>query len=159
MSFGELVIQWGYSTSTWALHSWSGALLRQGIDQYQWSARLMCVRVEKRGRSCSAQFFALPLAAKQRMDNRNSRHWRGYIELGRENTQVWTGSRSVACLVCRLLTAASANAQGKPDWREQVEFGVEQQPVDGAFGADRPLWERLIGVTYVKRCWACQTAM
>ena len=53
--------------------------------------------------------------------------------------------------MCRLLTSASANAQGKPDWREQVEFGVEQQPVDGAFGADRPLWERLIGVKYVKR--------
>ena len=55
------------------------------------------------------------------MDNTTSPHWRGYIELGRENTQ------------------------GKPDWREQVEFGVEREAIDGACGPDRPLWERLVG--------------
>ena len=46
---------------------------------------------------------------------------RGYIALGGENTQ------------------------GKPDWREQVEFGAEKEAPLDAMAEDRPLWERLIG--------------
>jgi isopenicillin N synthase-like dioxygenase len=43
-----------------------------------------------------AKVFSLPEEAKKSMDVSNSPHWRGYMELGCENTQ------------------------GKADWREQV---------------------------------------
>ena len=75
----------------------------------------------RRALAACAQFFALPDGAKAQMDVSNSPQWRGYIALGRENTQ------------------------GKPDWREQVEFGAERPPLAGAFDAGRPLFERLIG--------------
>jgi len=59
--------------------------------------------------SATAAFHTLVHAQeKMKMNNSISPHWRGYISLGCENTQ------------------------GQPDWREQVEFGVEQQPLDSA---------------------------
>jgi len=51
--------------------------------------------------SSSQQFFRLPMAQKMNIDYRNSPAFRGYMDLGCENTA------------------------GKPDRREQIEFGVE----------------------------------
>ncbi len=78
-------------------------------------------KLPRRALAACAQFFALPDEAKAQMDVSNSPQWRGYISLGSENTQ------------------------GRPDWREQVEFGAERPPLAGAFDAGRPLFERLIG--------------
>ncbi|CAJ1423067.1 unnamed protein product [Effrenium voratum] len=50
----------------------------------------------------SRQFFALPLAEKEKVDYHQSREFRGYMRQGTENTA------------------------GQVDWREQVEFGREE---------------------------------
>lgn len=60
-------------------------------------------------RTCDAaidaarRFFALPASEKSSIDNRNSPAFRGYVRLGAENTA------------------------GSPDYREQIEFGVEAE--------------------------------
>jgi len=51
------------------------------------------------------RFFALPLAERLALDNRKSPHFRGYTRLGHEITA------------------------GRPDAREQLDFGPEQQPL------------------------------
>ena len=63
----------------------------------------------------ASSFFALPLAHKQTIAMANSAQFRGFVELGAENTA------------------------GQPDRREKVEFASEEPPGrdDGA------LWERL----------------
>ncbi len=53
----------------------------------------------------TARFFALPLADRMALDNRNSPHFRGYTRLGHEITA------------------------GRPDAREQIDFGPERPPV------------------------------
>ena len=54
------------------------------------------------------RFFALPLAERLALDNRRSPHFRGYTRLGHEITA------------------------GRPDAREQLDFGPEQQPLPRA---------------------------
>jgi isopenicillin N synthase-like dioxygenase len=54
------------------------------------------------------RFFALPVADRLALDNRASPHFRGYTRLGHEITA------------------------GRPDAREQLDFGPEQQPVPRA---------------------------
>ncbi|NYD71601.1 isopenicillin N synthase family dioxygenase [Herbiconiux flava] len=51
------------------------------------------------------RFFALPEADKLAIENLNSPHFRGYTRVGGELTQ------------------------GKVDWREQIDIGVEREPV------------------------------
>ena len=51
------------------------------------------------------RFFAMPQKTKEKMANRNSPQFRGYVRLGAENTA------------------------GRPDFREQVEFGVDDEMV------------------------------
>ena len=54
------------------------------------------------------RFFALPLADRLALDNRRSPHFRGYTRLGHEITA------------------------GRPDAREQLDFGPEQPPLPRA---------------------------
>ena len=69
------------------------------------------------------RFFALPDDVKTAMDNRASPAFRGYVRLGAENTA------------------------GRPDMREQVEFGVDAPAPDPAALADPsvPPHRRLVG--------------
>ncbi|GAA3606818.1 2-oxoglutarate and iron-dependent oxygenase domain-containing protein [Marihabitans asiaticum] len=50
------------------------------------------------------EFFALPLSEKQAIENLRSPHFRGWTRLGGELTQ------------------------GRQDWREQIDFGIERDP-------------------------------
>ena len=59
----------------------------------------------------SRAFFALPHDVKQGIANVNSPAFRGYVRLGAENTA------------------------GRPDWREQIEIGVEADAPGGETGA------------------------
>ncbi|MCC9175799.1 isopenicillin N synthase family dioxygenase [Arthrobacter sp. zg-Y179] len=61
------------------------------------------------------RFFDLPLEDRLALDNRNSPHFRGYTRLGTEITK------------------------GRPDAREQVDFGPERAPV-ADYPADQPYW-------------------
>ncbi|MCC3292191.1 isopenicillin N synthase family oxygenase [Arthrobacter sp. zg-Y1110] len=61
------------------------------------------------------RFFNLPLEDRLALDNRNSPHFRGYTRLGTEITK------------------------GRPDAREQVDFGPERAPV-ADYPADQPYW-------------------
>ncbi|MCC9205910.1 isopenicillin N synthase family dioxygenase [Arthrobacter sp. zg-Y769] len=61
------------------------------------------------------RFFDLPLEDRLALDNRNSPHFRGYTRLGTEITK------------------------GRPDAREQVDFGPERAPV-AEYPADQPYW-------------------
>lgn len=61
------------------------------------------------------RFFDLPLEDRLELDNRKSPHFRGYTRLGTELTQ------------------------GRPDAREQVDFGPEREPVTD-YPADQPYW-------------------
>ena len=58
----------------------------------------------------SRAFFALPHDVKQGIANINSPAFRGYVRLGAENTA------------------------GRPDWREQIEMGVEADAPHGGVG-------------------------
>ena len=68
----------------------------------------------------AARFFALPDKQKEAMDNRNSPAFRGYVRLGAENTA------------------------GLPDYREQVEFGVEKAAPDSR-DLEAPPYRCLVG--------------
>lgn len=68
----------------------------------------------------SKMFFDLPLHEKLAIDYRKSPAFRGYMDLGCENTA------------------------GKIDRREQIEFGVESTLLQDACN-DAPVWKRLIG--------------
>ncbi|MBP3037582.1 isopenicillin N synthase family oxygenase [Arthrobacter sp. zg-ZUI100] len=61
------------------------------------------------------RFFDLPLEDRLALDNRKSPHFRGYTRLGTELTQ------------------------GRPDSREQIDFGPERAPVEN-YPADQPFW-------------------
>ncbi|MCC3280400.1 isopenicillin N synthase family oxygenase [Arthrobacter sp. zg-Y40] len=61
------------------------------------------------------QFFDLPLEDRLALDNRKSPHFRGYTRLGTEITR------------------------GRPDSREQIDFGPERAPAAG-YPADQPYW-------------------
>ncbi|WP_146363989.1 isopenicillin N synthase family dioxygenase [Arthrobacter yangruifuii] len=61
------------------------------------------------------RFFNLPLEDRLALDNRNSPHFRGYTRLGTEITK------------------------GRPDAREQVDFGPERAPA-ADYPADQPYW-------------------
>lgn len=61
------------------------------------------------------RFFALPPAERARLDNRLSPHFRGYTRLGHEVTQ------------------------GRPDAREQLDFGPERAAID-PYPSDQPYW-------------------
>jgi isopenicillin N synthase-like dioxygenase len=65
------------------------------------------------------EFFALPEAARFEIENVNSPQFRGYTRTGTEHTA------------------------GSPDWREQIDIGLEREAVDP--GPDRPAYLRLIG--------------
>lgn len=65
------------------------------------------------------QFFALPEAEKLAIAMVNSPHFRGYNRKGQEYTR------------------------GQQDWREQVDFGPEREPLQRS--TDAPLWARLQG--------------
>ncbi|WP_291045622.1 2-oxoglutarate and iron-dependent oxygenase domain-containing protein [Herbiconiux sp.] len=65
------------------------------------------------------RFFDLPEADKLAVENLKSPHFRGYTRVGGELTQ------------------------GKVDWREQIDIGVEREPV--ALTADTPDYMRLDG--------------
>jgi isopenicillin N synthase-like dioxygenase len=74
------------------------------------------------------QFFDLPVKAKLSIDYRNSPAFRGYMDLGCENTA------------------------GRPDRREQIEFGVEAEAQSPSSyestppnETDEPAWKRLMG--------------
>ena len=67
----------------------------------------------------SRRFFDLPLEKKLEIEMRKSPYFRGYNRAGLEHTR------------------------GKQDWREQVDFGSQRQPLDVRPG-DAP-WKRLIG--------------
>ena len=82
----------------------------------------------------SRAFFALPHDVKQGIANVNSPAFRGYVRLGAENTA------------------------GRPDWREQIEMGVEADApgdetrakadtagVDADTAGDRPVYDVLVG--------------
>ena len=60
----------------------------------------------------SRAFFALPQDVKQGIANVNSPAFRGYVRLGAENTA------------------------GRPDWREQIEMGVEADAPGEETGAE-----------------------
>lgn len=63
-------------------------------------------------------FFALPAAVKRELDIENSPHYRGYTPLGDERTQ------------------------GKVDWREQLDIGIEREP---RVATESAPWEVLEG--------------
>ncbi len=65
------------------------------------------------------RFFDLPEADKLAIENLKSPHFRGYTRVGGELTQ------------------------GKVDWREQIDIGVEREPVERT--ADTPDYMRLDG--------------
>jgi isopenicillin N synthase-like dioxygenase len=67
----------------------------------------------------SRRFFALPEREKLAIEMVNSPHFRGYNRAGFEHTR------------------------GKPDWREQVDIGVEREALP--FDPDAPAWRRLQG--------------
>lgn len=67
----------------------------------------------------SRRFFALPEKDKLAIQMINSPHFRGYNRAGLEHTR------------------------GKPDWREQVDFGAERDAL--ALDASSPPWARLRG--------------
>ena len=67
----------------------------------------------------SRRFFALPDAEKLAIEMIHSPHFRGYTRAGREITR------------------------GKPDWREQVDFGAERPRLRA--GPGTPAWARLQG--------------
>eukprot|EP00192_Tetraselmis_astigmatica_P025157 CAMPEP_0117680032 /NCGR_PEP_ID=MMETSP0804-20121206/18121_1 /TAXON_ID=1074897 /ORGANISM="Tetraselmis astigmatica, Strain CCMP880" /LENGTH=405 /DNA_ID=CAMNT_0005489473 /DNA_START=486 /DNA_END=1699 /DNA_ORIENTATION=+ len=72
----------------------------------------------------SQEFFALPEEEKMQIHHSKSAAFRGYIATKAENTG------------------------GQPDLREQVEFGVEGEAVEGKYGTAEgvfPLYERLKG--------------
>ncbi len=64
------------------------------------------------------QFFALPDSQKLAIDMVNSPHFRGYTRAGWERTR------------------------GQPDWREQIDIGVDRPPLPGSAAAP---WWRLQG--------------
>lgn len=64
-------------------------------------------------------FFALPEADKLSIEMVRSAQFRGYTRVGGELTK------------------------GKPDWREQLDIGVEREPIPQSPGA--PAWTRLQG--------------
>lgn len=64
-------------------------------------------------------FFMLPDEQKRRIDMVNSPHFRGYTRIGAELTR------------------------GRPDWREQLDIGVEVDAAAPDPGA--PVWKRLLG--------------
>src|SRR4051812_21595249 len=61
------------------------------------------------------RFFELPLESRLELDNRLSPHFRGYTRLGHEVTR------------------------GRPDAREQLDFGPERPAVDH-YPPDQPYW-------------------
>ncbi|MET4060336.1 isopenicillin N synthase-like dioxygenase [Arthrobacter sp. UYP6] len=61
------------------------------------------------------RFFDLPLEERLELDNRKSPHFRGYTRLGTELTQ------------------------GRPDAREQVDFGPEREPA-ADYPKHQPFW-------------------
>lgn len=67
----------------------------------------------------SRAFFALPHDVKQGIANINSPAFRGYVRLGAENTA------------------------GRPDWREQIEMGVEADAPRGGVGGH--IYDVLVG--------------
>lgn len=67
----------------------------------------------------SRAFFALPHDIKQGIANINSPAFRGYVRLGAENTA------------------------GRPDWREQIEMGVEADAPHGGVGGH--IYDVLVG--------------
>lgn len=67
----------------------------------------------------SKRFFALPEADKLEIEMKKSPYFRGYNRAGLEYTR------------------------GSQDWREQVDFGSEREPL--AVKAGDPPWKRLIG--------------
>jgi len=69
--------------------------------------------------SAAKQFFALPEADKLAIEMVNSPHFRGYTRVAGERTR------------------------GQPDWREQLDIGVERAPVRREPGL--PAWTRLHG--------------
>nr|WP_083434294.1 2-oxoglutarate and iron-dependent oxygenase domain-containing protein [Sphingomonas sp. Y57] len=69
--------------------------------------------------AASKRFFALPEADKLEIEMIRSPRFRGYSRAGAELTQ------------------------GRPDWREQVDFDCEEDPLPA--GPDSPAWQRTIG--------------
>lgn len=69
--------------------------------------------------AASKRFFALPEADKLEIEMIRSAQFRGYTRAGAELTQ------------------------GRPDWREQVDFDCEEAVLD--IGPDTPAWKRTIG--------------
>ena len=67
----------------------------------------------------SRKFFSLPEAEKLEIAMVKSPYFRGYNRAGLEHTR------------------------GKPDWREQVDIGPEQKPLE--LDGSSPTWKRLIG--------------
>jgi isopenicillin N synthase-like dioxygenase len=65
------------------------------------------------------RFFALPESEKRTIEMVNSPQFRGYTRVGGERTK------------------------GQADWREQLDFGVEQEPIPQRPGL--PAWTRLQG--------------
>ncbi|MEM7207604.1 MAG: 2-oxoglutarate and iron-dependent oxygenase domain-containing protein [Pseudomonadota bacterium] len=65
------------------------------------------------------RFFALPESARHAIEIKHSPHFRGYTILGDERTQ------------------------GKSDWRDQIDIGVEEEAVQ--LKHDDPPWMRLRG--------------
>ena len=70
-------------------------------------------------RALSRRFFALPEAEKRAIEMVNSPHFRGYTQPGFERTR------------------------GERDWREQVDFATEREPLRRDAGL--PDWSRLQG--------------
>ena len=69
--------------------------------------------------SVAKQFFALPESARKAIEIKHSPHFRGYTILGDERTQ------------------------GKSDWRDQIDIGVEEAALQ--LTEDDPPWMRLRG--------------
>lgn len=69
--------------------------------------------------AASKRFFALPEADKLEIEMIRSPQFRGYTRAGAELTQ------------------------GRPDWREQVDFDCEEDALE--IGPDTPAWKRTIG--------------
>ncbi|EXL04482.1 isopenicillin N synthase family dioxygenase [Aquamicrobium defluvii] len=67
----------------------------------------------------SRQFFDLPVQEKQRIEMVNSSQFRGYTRVAGERTR------------------------GQADWREQLDFGIERDPVPQ--NGRQPAWTRLHG--------------
>lgn len=70
-------------------------------------------------RGLAQKFFSLPEKDKQEIAMVKSPYFRGYNGAGLEHTR------------------------GKPDWREQVDIGPEQEPLK--LTPQSPVWQRLIG--------------